>query len=181
MKMNGMETKVELIAALEESSRRAGAWFQDLPASQFFTRHGDTWSPSDNLDHLIKAVKPVTRALKLPKITLLAMFGKAEKISMTYEELCRLYRDAIARGGQASGRFLPEQQSPLEDAEAQKMELLRQWTKVSAELVSAAEKWNEDELDQYRLPHPLIGKLTVREMLFFTVYHSLRHASLEGD
>lgn len=179
--MNRIETKTELLAALEGSSRRAGTWFQDLPASQFFNRHGDTWSPSDNLDHLIKAVKPVIKALKLPKITLQAMFGKEEKTSMTYEELCELYGDAIARGGQASGRFLPEQRSPLEDAEIQKKELLRQWTKVSAELVSAMETWTEDELDHYRLPHPLLGKLTVREILFFTVYHNLRHASLEGD
>jgi hypothetical protein len=179
--MNGIETKTELIAALEGSSQRAGIWFQALPVSQFFTRYGETWSPSDNLDHLIKAVTPIIKALKLPKITLQAMFGKAEKTSMTYEELCGLYRDAIARGGRASGRFLPEQQSPLEDAETKKQELLRQWAKVSAELVSAMEKWEEAELDQYLLPHPLLGKLTVREMLFFTVYHSLRHASLEGD
>jgi hypothetical protein len=27
----------------------------------------------------------------------------------------------------------------------------------------------------YRLPHPLLGKLTVREMLFFTVYHNAHH------
>ena len=118
--MNGIETKAELIAALEESSRRTEAWFQDLPASGFFTRHGDSWSPSDNLDHLIKAVKPITKALNLPKITLQAMFGKAKKTSMPYEELCGLYRDAIARGGQASGRFLPEQKSPLENVEVQK-------------------------------------------------------------
>jgi len=49
------------------------------------------------------------------------------------------------------------------------------------ELVSVAEKWNEDELDQYQLPHPILGKLTIREMLYFTIYHNLRHASQEGD
>jgi hypothetical protein len=36
-------------------------------------------------------------------------------------------------------------------------------------------------LDEYLLPHPLIGKLTIREILYFTIYHNLRHASLEGD
>ena len=56
-----------------------------------------------------------------------------------------------------------------------------QWSKVNAELLSAVEKWDETELDQYMLPHPILGKLTVREMLFFTIYHNLRHASQEGD
>jgi len=36
-------------------------------------------------------------------------------------------------------------------------------------------------VDQYQLPHPVLGKLTIREMLFFTIYHNLRHASQAGD
>ena len=179
--MTTLNTKSELLAALKDSNQRAEQWFLEIPANEFFTRHGDVWSPSDNVDHLIKAVKPITLALKLPKITLQAMFGKPEKSSIPYEELCQIYREAIANGAQASGRYLPKQESPNEDAEARKRELLGQWSKANVELVSAAEKWNDGELDQYLLPHPLIGKLTVREMLFFTIYHNLRHASLEGD
>jgi hypothetical protein len=109
------------------------------------------------------------------------MFGKPGKNSMTYEELCQLYRDAIANGGQASGRYLPDQQSPREQAEEKKKNILEDWSRASDELVSAAGKWEESELDRYQLPHPLLGKLTVREMLYFTVYHNLRHASQEGD
>ena len=179
--MTKLNAKTELITALKDSNQRAEQWFLKIPANEFFTRHGDVWSPSDNVDHLIKAVKPITLALKLPKITLQAMFGKPEKSSITYEELCQIYREAIANGAQASGRYLPKQESPNEDAEARKRELLGQWSKANVELVSAAEKWNDSELDEYLLPHPLIGKLTVREMLFFTIYHNLRHASLEGD
>ena len=48
-------------------------------------------------------------------------------------------------------------------------------------MVAAAEKWDEKELDEYYLPHPILGKLTVREILFFTIYHNLRHARQEGD
>lgn len=174
-------TKSDLINALKDSNQRAEEWFSAMPTRDFFTRHGDVWSPSDNVDHLIKAVKPVAKALKLPKITLQAMFGKPEKPSITYEELCQVYRDEIARGAQASGRYLPNQESPTEGAEARKQALLETWAKANAELLSVVEKWDLDEMDRYLLPHPLIGKLTVREMLYFTIYHNLRHASLEGD
>jgi hypothetical protein len=171
----------KLIAALSDSNQRAGNWFRQIPTKDFFTRHGEAWSPSDNLDHLIKAVKPVTKALRLPKITLQVMFGKPEKTSVTYDALCRIYRDAIASGGQASGRYLPDQQSPHEKAEEKKKLLLQGWLQASDELVFVAEKWQESELDEYQMPHPLLGKLTVREMLYFTIYHNLRHASQEGD
>lgn len=179
--MTDINTKSELIAALKDSNVRAENWFNAMPADDFFTRHGEVWSPSDNVDHLIKAVKPVAKALRLPKFTLQAMFGKAEKPSMTYDELCKVYRDEIARGAQASGRYLPKQESPTDDADEKKKILLEEWSKANVELISVLEKWDEDEFDQYLLPHPLIGKLTVREMIFFTIYHNLRHASLEGD
>ncbi len=179
--MTAIRTRDELFAALKDSNQRAGTWFLEIPASDFFTREGEVWSHSDNLDHMIKAVKPITKALKLPKITLQAMFGKPEKASISFEELCRQYRDQIAKGGQASGRYLPEQKSPVDSAEEEKRILLEQWSNASGELVSVAEKWQEEELDKYQIPHPLLGKLTIREMLYFTIYHNLRHASQEGD
>ena len=176
-----MTTKAELIDTLEDSNRRVKEWFTAIPAKDFFTRHGDGWSPSDNVDHLIKAHKPVATALKLPKLTLRAMFGKPDRASVSYEELCRNYREAIAKGAQASGRYLPNQQHPDSHAEAKKRDLLDQFSNASRDLVTAAKKWDEKELDAYSLPHPILGKLTIREILFFTIYHNLRHASQEGD
>ena len=178
--MTAITTKIDLINALKDANERVTKWFSEIPAENFFARNGEVWSASDNMDHLIKSHKPITKAFRLPKFTLQAMFGKPEKTSVTYEELCEIYRDAIAKGGQAFGRYLPEQQSPT-DPEKAKSDLLNQFSKASAELVSAVEKWNENELDRSFLPHPLIGKLTVREMLYFTIYHNLRHASQEGD
>jgi DinB superfamily len=174
-------SETELMTALKDSNQRVTNWFTEIPVADFFTRHGEVWSPSDNLDHLIKSHKPIAKALKLPKFTLKAMFGKPAKLSITYQELCKIYRDELAKGAQASGRYLPDQENPNENSEQRKKELLDQFSKGSAELVSVAEKWEEDELDGYLLPHPLIGKLTIREMLFFTIYHNLRHASQEGD
>jgi uncharacterized damage-inducible protein DinB len=179
--INTNNTKTELISTLQDSNRRVTEWFSKIPAKTFFTRQGDVWSASDNLDHLIRAHKPITKALRLPKITLQAMFGKPEKSSMAYQELCQNYRDEIAKGAQASGRFLPRQENPHDKAEEKKKELLGHWSKASAELVFVAEKWDEGKLDQYQLPHPILGKLTIREMLYFTIYHNLRHASQEGD
>lgn len=178
--MTNINTKTKLIAELKDSNQRVTNWFTEIPAENFFLRQGEIWSESDNVDHLIKSHKPIAKALKLPKFTLHAMFGKPEKASRPYEEICKIYRDEIAKGAQASGRYLPKQENS-ENAEEKKMELLEQFSKASADLVSVAEKWTESELDSYLLPHPLIGKLTIREILFFTIYHNLRHASQEGD
>ncbi len=172
--------KSELLSKLNNSNQRVVNWFTEIPVGEFFHREGEIWSASDNVDHLIKSHKPIAKALKLPKFTLRTMFGSPNQPSRSYEAICQVYKDTLAAGGVASGRFLPDQQTP-DNPEAIKKDLLNQFSKTSADLVSAVEKWTEDDLDGYLLPHPLIGKLTIREMLFFTIYHNLRHASQEGD
>jgi uncharacterized damage-inducible protein DinB len=173
--------KPSILEALEDANRRVFGWFDEIPTDDFFTRHAEVWSASDNLDHLIKSAKPFITALKMPRPALQTRFGKSAKPSRDYQEICRIYREELAKGAQASGRFLPEQQSPAEKSGEWKEQLLANWVKASGGLVSAAGGWTEADLDLYQLPHPILGKLTVREMLFFTIYHNLRHASQEGD
>jgi hypothetical protein len=179
--MTSTHSKLEVITALRDSDQRAQAWFSAIPTQEYFTRQGEVWSAGDNVDHMIKAIKPLVKALKLPRITLQAMFGKSDGVSRTYDEVCNIYRDELAKGAKASGRYLPSDQIPEENQEETKQGQLAQLSEVIKKLVSACETWDESALDQYRLPHPIIGKLTVREMLFFTIYHNLRHASQEGD
>jgi len=178
--MTTLNTKSELLDALKDSNQRVLKWFTEIQAGRFFHREGEVWSASDNLDHLIRSHKPLAKALKLPLFTLQAMFGTADQSSRSYEAVCEVYRDYLAKGAVASGRYLPDQQSP-ENPDVVKSDLLNQFSKASSDLVSVAEKWSEKDLDVYLIPHPLLGKLTTREMLFFTIYHNLRHASQEGD
>lgn len=166
---------------LKVSSHRVIDWFTAIPVEDFFIPYSGEWSASDHVDHLIKAHKPVAKALKLPKITLRAMFGKPDRASRTYEELCKAYSLEITKGAQATGRYLPSQENSNSGTETRKKKLLGEFSTSSKALVSALEKWDENDLDHYFLPHPILGKLTIREMLFFTIYHNLRHASQEGD
>lgn len=179
--MTEITSKTQLIHMLKVSNQRVIDWFTAIPVEDFFIPYRGEWSASENVDHLIKANKPVAKALKLPKITLRAMFGKPDRASLTYEELRKAYRNEIAKGAQASGRYLPSQENLNSGTERRKKELLDQFRKASTELVSVAEKWDDKELGDYLLPHPILGKLTVREILYFTIYHNLRHASQEGD
>jgi len=179
--MAGSTAKTQLIDMLTISNQRVIDWFTAISAEDFFIRYGEAWSASDNVDHLIKSHQPLAKALKLPKITIRAMFGKPQRPSLAYEELCQAYLEEIARGAQASGRYLPDQENPSSASETRKRQLIDQFSKVSAQLVSVMEKWEDNELDEYLLPHPILDKLTIREMLFFTIYHNLRHASQEGD
>ena len=175
-----MDVTFHLISELKDSNQRVLTWFRNIPTAAFFAREGEAWSAAQNLDHLIRSHKPIALALKLPRLSLKAMFGSADQPSRSYEAVCNLYRAKLAEGAVASGRYIPDLDIP-DDPDSAKRDLVSKFSRVSADLVSATDRWSDADLDEHLLPHPLIGKLTIREMLYFTIYHNLRHASLLGD
>jgi hypothetical protein len=179
--LTDLPDKAAILTALAEARRGATQWFIDSPEETFFTHNTDEWSASENVDHLIRAVQPVAVAMGLPRFVLAGLFRKSQRSSRSYEEICEFYRGELARGAQASGRYIPAQQQAGKRAGEKKTRLLERWNRAGIRLESIASKWNDTDLDMYRLPHPILGLLTVRETLFFTIYHILRHASLEGD
>lgn len=131
------------------------------------------WSAGQQLDHICRSVGPVNMALGLPGFVLRLLFGKANRPSRSYEGLVEKYKAKLAQGGRASGRFVP-----AKVAWAEREKLLRRLEAQVASLCRKIEKTDEAQLDMLILPHPLLGKLTFREMLFFTIYHVQHHQSL---
>jgi hypothetical protein len=174
-------TRESILSTLDETHRDVGTFFGSQSPEGLHQRTADAWSLAENLEHLIKSVKPVAKAMRLPKVTLRLMFGTPPEPSRSFEEVKRAYVQQLAKGAQASGRFLPATSNANIDLAAAQAKLLEQWRKVSGELIAALKNWEEHELDQYALPHPIMGKLTIREMLFFTIYHDMRHMTPEGD
>lgn len=38
--------------------------------------------------------------------------------------------------------------------------------------------WSEEELDQHCVNHPALSQITMREMLFFIIFHNYHHLEL---
>ena len=72
----------------------------------------------------------------------------------------------------ASGRYIPK---PI-PAETGREKWLRQYQASMKKMAAAIEKTKKEErLDQYLAPHPLLGKITLRELAYFTIHHSHHH------
>lgn len=165
-----IHAKKSLEDAIEASFAGFLATLSEIPDNRFEEMPGGKWSAGQQLDHLIRSVRPVNLALGLPKFVLRLLFGKTIRASRTYEELVDKYKEKLAQGGVASRPFVPPA-IPL----SRKSDLVNRFTSQKHKLLSHLDKWDEPALDYYVLPHPLLGKLTVREMVFFTIYHTEHH------
>ena len=165
-----VNTKQALGLALRQGQHVLLALFGGLPEANFFSGSAERWSPAQHLDHLTRANLPVARVLGLPRLALAAFGGTQHRPSRSFESLRADYRAALAAGGRASGRYLPDLGTRTQ------VQLLEDFAAVSEQLNGAFTRWGEADLDRHQLPHPLLGPLTVRELLFFTLYHNGHHS-----
>lgn len=145
-------------------------YIMSLDKLDFEYSYDGRWTAGQQLVHILKSTKPVLMALRLPPILLRLLFGLSLRRSSTYANLVSRYKGALANGGKAARQFQPGTVS-YGQAEQLKNELLLIITKINLRV----EKFSEDALEDYRLPHPLLGPLTLREMLYFTMYHVEHH------
>ena len=128
------------------------------------------WTAAQQLDHICRSVSPLAIAFSFPKFVIRILFGKANRPSRCYDELVEKYSSKLEKGGVASGKYIPKTIKS-----GQKEQLIHHLLEVLENLTKKIDKYNEQQLDDYVLPHPLLGKLTIREMLYFTVHHVEQH------
>lgn len=168
-----IRNKQEIIKALDEKIIAFNSYISGLTKENFEVAPGGKWSAGQNLEHLIRSIKPLQSAYSLPKFVLRVLFGKTNRPSKSYEQLVEKYKMKLSAGGRAMGQFIP----PFISFE-NKDTLIKKYDQHKQKLVAKIERHSEENLDTYILPHPLLGKVTLREMLFFTIYHNEHHLDI---
>lgn len=166
-----IQSKEEIISALEEIKSEIQEHFnQPLPEELYAKAENEKWSIAQNMDHLIRSIQPLTSGLGHPKMAIKMMYGSnKKKINRSYDEIFELYNSKIGDGFKAGGIYVPN----VEHSQEQHV------SKLSSELEKLIDifqnKWDDKDMDGIMVPHPAIGKITVRELFFFTIFHMKIH------
>ncbi len=170
--MPAILSKEEILQQLLETSEAFIQFNAGINTKDFFYQPADKWSVVQNVTHLTTASKSSLLAFILPKFFIRLYTGKPNRPSRTYDELVTKYKAKLAAGGRASGRFIPQ---PV-GIEKGKEKILTDFSKAMNRLSAIIQrKWSDGQLDQYIAPHPLLGKITLRELCYFTIYHTWHH------
>jgi hypothetical protein len=169
-------SKEQIIIASEKIFAEFTIACKTVDENIFFKRiTEDKWSVAENVQHLIISTNTTTLAYTLPAFIVRWVGGKPNRISRSYEGLVEKYKDKLAAGGKASGRFVPK---PME-IKYGKPRLIEDWDKATAKYIDALKnKTNGSKLDNYLARHPLLGRITLRELCYFTIYHTGHHLSI---
>ncbi len=165
-------TKTEIITASENIFKQLSNACNGFDELLFFKRPPNKWSGAENLQHLIISTNMTTLAYALPRFVVRWMAGKPNRNSKTFEEVKNKYYTKLSEGGRASGRFIPK---PIE-IKYGKQRLVDNWNTCTAKFIKALDKKRtEKDLDNYLVKHPLLGRITLRELCYFTIFHTEHH------
>ena len=169
-------TGSDTIAELRRVHSASMEYWSRYSTADFFRRPApEVWAPADQVRHLNKALKAITQGLSVPRPVLRLLFGRADRASRPFDALRADYRAVLAAGGRAGRRFAPRPLATAEQSEAHRVRLMAMHERAVSTLCDVLGRWSEQALDAYRLPHPLLGNLTAREMALFALYHNVHH------
>lgn len=144
-----------------------------LTEEQFVNQPNGRWSVGDTVQHLYLSARPVLRLMGGPR-EVFAQWGEAEGSARSYEELAQTYKQVLGKGLKAPASFSPR---PA-DVPADKATVLARLSDTYLEMANQLTGWSEAELDRYQMPHPALGLISVREMLYFIGVHTRHHIAV---
>ena len=164
--------RTELIVNFEEAHLVFVGYINRLSKESFMARFEEKWSAGQQLEHLIKSIEPLAKVLGA-KDFILSKFGTIDRPIWTYTELIKNYKLALQQGGKAPAQFLPK-----ETSFDQRASLSTSLIDYVETVIDSLKFYTDEELESLVLIHPLLGKLTIREMLQFMTYHVGHHQHL---
>jgi len=131
------------------------------------------WSAGQNLDHLRKSTKVINKVMSIPKLAHWYKFGRIKNASDDYEGLKRSYKEKTLNGVNAPKTYQP---NPLTNED--KTWLMEKFDREREKLINNMYKSSDNYLNTYAIKHPLLGKMSMKSIIYFTCIHTEHHFDL---
>lgn len=162
--------KVEIVKELDMQYGKFIDYLQGLNTDELEFRCQEKWSAREQLEHIVMCIKPVVQVFEMPKPLIKQNFGEEERKNRSYQELLDEYLQKLSVGGKAPIQYIPKK-----DNTNQKDQLVASLKSLVDKLTLKLDGFEEYELESLVIPHPLLGKITLKEMLYNVIYHVQHH------
>lgn len=162
----------EIVFILEQKHQDIFTWLENQPDSFWMKGPEGKWTAGQHILHLVNSIKMLNKALSLPKFLIKYKFGVANRPSRSYDEVAQRYEKKLSENLERAARFNQKLATPSENQKASLLNILQIQNK---KLQYKTNKLKDRHLDMLILPHPLMGKMTVREIIMWTAHHTEHH------
>jgi hypothetical protein len=163
-------SKQNWLAELIHTHTRLMEYVEALPDADLIWSEEGRWNALQQIKHVYLCLSTISQALS-SKEYIEQKFGRIDRPTLTYDEVIERYKSGLAAGGKAPDRFVPD--SSLKPS--QKDEIIGELNNMLLNIQKQLESYSDDECNSLVLPHPFVGKLTIKELFFLMTEHANIH------
>ncbi len=153
--------------ALAEAFSEVEALFAKVNDTKINFKPSEKWSFGEEMLHLIMSTNGTALLLASPDERL----SPSDHASRSYDAIVDEYKTKLSLNPNIVQAFADKAGKSYKGAE-----LKGSFAKAAQNTLLALNYWDEAKADQWMVwKHPLLGKMTAREMVYFTVYHTRHH------
>lgn len=164
--------KVDIAELLERKHAEIFEWLKEQPRTNWMEFPEGKWSVGQHILHLVNSIQLLNNALSYPRFFLKYKFGIANRESRDYETVANKYQEKLIANKDRAAIFNKDLKKPTLK---QRDRLLTRYQIQQKKLQYKTKKISEKNLDTLIVPHPLMGKMTVREIIMWTAHHTEHH------
>lgn len=130
------------------------------------------WTTGQQALHLLQSIKPLNDILSMPRFFFKYAFGKNTNDLQDYETIVKKYQIALKDNRDFVFKASKNMKVPKTK---DKTYILNRLQVESKKLQYKTRRISDKNLDTLVLPHPLMGKMAIRDVLMWTAYHVEHH------
>lgn len=156
--------------SLTESLQGVTEFLQQVTEADWKRPQDSKWTIAEEVDHILIANAGTSRLLSTGGRTI---WRAGDHASRTFQQIKEQYLAGLAANpGVSNPTTHPSAESNEKTIEQQ----LADWQQMTTALLLALDNISADDLDRFTVwKHPFLGPFTLREMLYFTDYHTRHH------
>lgn len=167
--------KPEIADLIDEKHNSLLAFLADHPTEKWNQGPENKWTAGQHVVHLIQSYAAMNKGLGIPKLLLHYKFGKANRGPRTYDEVVANYYNKMSIAGDVvSPVSLHMPDTPVDG----KQKLIEELTEKKEVIKRRLSNLSEKQMDKYLLPHPLMGRMLLREVIMWSAFHVEHHMKI---
>lgn len=162
----------EIADLLEEKYHVLLDWLEHQDDEKWMYGPTNKWTEGQQALHLLKSIKPLNDVLSMPRFMFKYTLGTANREPREYDAIVSDYLEKLENYKKTTTKSRKKLNVPkIQD----KRYILTRLQVESKKLQYKTRRISDKNLDTLVLPHPIMGKILIREMLMWCAFHAEYH------
>jgi hypothetical protein len=166
----------EICQLLKTNENQLFDLFASQPLNFWEMRPEGKWTAGQHVIHLVQSTEQLLKALKLPDFFLKWKFGTNNRSNRSYAEIIEKYKEKLTAVSPSA--VSPFSRNMPDSPATERHEWLSRLSALHVKVNKLTEKLSDKQMDTILLPHPLMGRMTLREILMWNAYHLEHHIAV---